>query len=243
MWRYLTFVLLILAISLSACQLDAEKGLPLLSARPTDTPTATLTPTATSTATPTATSPPTLTPTPSATPTNTPSPTSTPVPSDRLNTAQRAYASGDYETARFEFDQLLADPGATPHEIRLALYWRGRSELGLNDNAAAIASLSQFLQQYPEDELVRAAQFNLGRAYEQAAQPEEAAQAYLGAIVPDDPINVYIYERIGDMRLATGAYTETVAAYQAGIDATEDASFKVHLREGIAQADLLHDNP
>jgi soluble lytic murein transglycosylase len=157
--------------------------------------------------------------------------------------AQRAYESGDYATARLEFDRLLADPGATPDEARLALYWRGRSELALGDGAAAIASLQMFLQQYPADKFTRAAQFNLGRAYEQAGQPEEATQAYHGSIIPDDPVNVYIYERIGDMRLAAGAYTEAIAAYQAGIDATEDNSFKVHLREGIAQAELGNNNP
>jgi soluble lytic murein transglycosylase len=167
----------------------------------------------------------------------------TPISSNRLETAQKAYASGDYNTARAEFEGLLADPGAAPEEARLALYWRGRSELAGGDHAAAVGSLSAFLQQYPTDQLARAAQFNLGRAYEGAGQAEEAVQAYLGSIVPDDPINVYIYERIGDARLATGAYTETIAAYQAGIDATEDNSFKVHLREGIAQVELLHNNP
>lgn len=241
MWRYLIPILLFLAVSLSACQLDTENGLPLLSSRPTETPTPppTSTPVPPSTSTPTST----LTPTPSATPTSTSTPTPTPVSSERLGVAQRAYESGDYATAQLEFDRLLADPGATPDEARLALYWRGRSELALGDSAAAIASLRLFLQQYPTDGFARAAQFNLGRAYEQAGQAEEAAQAYLGSIVPDDPVNVYIYERIGDVRLATNAYTETIAAYQAGIDSTEDHSFKVHLREGIAQAELNNNNP
>jgi soluble lytic murein transglycosylase len=157
--------------------------------------------------------------------------------------AQHAYASGDYETARREFDRLLADPGATPDEQRLALHWRGRSELNLGEAAAAIATLRLFLQQYPSDELARPAQFNLGQAYEQAGQYEEAVNAYLGSIVPGDEVNVYIYERIGDIRLQTGAYTETITAYQSGLDATEDPSFEVHLREGIAQAELLRGNP
>src|SRR5688500_13129185 len=201
MWRYLGLILLLLAITLSACQLDEETGLSFLAEPPTETPTP-LPPTSTPTAMATPTS--TLTPTPLPTPTNTPIPTMTPLSSDRLETAQKAYASGDYNTARSEFERLLADPGAIPDEARLALYWRGRSELAGGDYAAAVGSLSAFLQQYPTDQLARAAQFNLGRAYEGAGQPEEAVQAYLGSIVPDDPINIYIYERIGDVRLAAG---------------------------------------
>jgi soluble lytic murein transglycosylase len=67
--------------------------------------------------------------------------------------------------------------------------------------------------------------------------------AYRGSIIPDDPINVYIYERIGDVGLLTNAYTDTIAAYQAGIEATDELSFQVHLREGMAQAELRRDNP
>ena len=224
---------------LSACQLDANRQpIALQVDTPTSTPasTATLTPIVT----PTPTASPTPTPTP--TPTITPTPTATPIPSDRLITARQAYSSSDYETARLEFDNLLNDPGADAHEQRLALHWRGRSALELGDTAAAIASLKMFLQQYPSDELARAAQFNLGRAYEESGQPGDAVKAYQGAIIPDDPINVYIYERIGDLHLQRGTYTDTVAAYRAGIASTDDLSFQVHLREGIAQAEIQFNN-
>jgi soluble lytic murein transglycosylase len=243
MWRQLTLAMLGLTIfSLAGCQLDAERRFSLITWQ-TDTPTPTVTFTHTPTPTSTATPLPTDTPTPTFTPTNTPTPTATPIPSDRLVKAQRAYASGDYETARFEFDALLADPGADAHERRLALHWRGRSELQLGDASAAVASLKMFVEQYPSDELTRAAQFNLGLAYEQAGQLDEAIVALRGSIVPDDPANVYIYERIGDAALRTQAYTDTIAAYQTGIKATTDLSFQVHLRESIAQAELVRDNP
>lgn len=232
-------LLLLLAtiITFSACQLDAENRRVTFLGQPTDTPTFTpVPPTSTPTATPTTTS----TPTPS--PTFTSMPTSTPVPSDRLSAAQRAYVNGDYETARFEFDGLLADPGASPDEQRLALHWRGRSELVLGNYSAAVESLDLFRQQYPTDGLTRVTQFNLGRAYEALGQADQATTAYTASIVTNDPTNVYIYEIIGDLWFRTGAYTETIVAYQAGIDSTAEASFKVHLREGIAQTELLHDN-
>jgi soluble lytic murein transglycosylase len=236
-------------IILPACQLDGKQTLPVAIAQPTETPTSEPSPSFTPRATNTPTDTPTvtLTPTPSPTPTDTPTPTPTPVPSDRLALAQRAYTSGDYETARREFAALLADPGADPHEKRLALYWRGRSELELadmsGDTSAAIDTLKLFVNEYPSDELTRAAQFNLGMAYEQSGQPREAAQVYLGCIIPDDPINAYIYERIGDMALAATEYAGAIEAYQAGLEATDDLGFQVHLREGIAQAELSQDNP
>ncbi len=249
MWRYINLpTLLLTIIFLSACQLDAERvgftSPP--SATPTSSSTATFTPTSSPTPTPTVSTTPTLTPSPtaSATATNTPTPTITPLPSDRLTLAQRAYVSGNYEVASLEFDALLNDPGADPYEKRLALHWRGRSELEAGDRPAAILTLHKFLQQYPTAEQVRAAQFNLGRAYEESSQPQEAVNAYLGAIIPADTINVYIYERIGDIRFRTGAYTETIAAYHHGINSTDDPGFKVHLGEGIAQTELLlHDDP
>ena len=124
----------------------------------------------------------------------------------------------------------------------MALYWRGRSELQLDNTEAAITTLTLFLQQYPTDQLARAAQFNLGQAYQQAGQIDTAVDAYLGTIIPNDPTNVYIYETIGDLYLSRGAYTETVAAYRNGIAATDDSGFKVHFGEGIAQAALLYGN-
>lgn len=235
------FCLLLAAVVMvvSACQLDAENRRVTFLGQPTDTPTSTPAP---PTATPTATTTATRTPTPSPTFTPTTPPTPTPISSARLTTARRAYANGDYETARFEFDRLLADPGATPDEQRLALHWRGRSELALGNANAAAESLNLFLQQHPGDPLTRATQFNLGRAYEAAGQPDAAAAAYAAAIASNDPTNVYIYELMGDLWFRTGAYTETIAAYQAGIDSTEAAGFQVHLREGIAETELRHDN-
>ncbi len=232
-------LLALLLIFPAACRLNRPPTEAAVAVSPT--PTVTVPPTATPipTATPTAT----LSPTPSPTPTDTPTPTPTPIPSDRLAAAQRAYRSGNYETARQEFDALLADPGADPHEKRLAVYWRGRSEVDSGDPTAAIATLKMFLAEYPSDELTRAAQFNLGVAYERTGQRREAVEAYLGSIIPNDPANVYIYERIGDIALQAEDYERAIDAYSAGLKATDDLGFQVHLREGIAQAELRRENP
>jgi soluble lytic murein transglycosylase len=226
-----------LLAGLPACQLDAQQRVPPLLAQ--HTATATITATRPPTRTPTAT--PSPTPTRTATPTVTP--TATPLPSDRLRLAQTAYTNGNYSAAQTQFEALLADSGADPDEKRLARHWLGRSRLELGDTAAAITDLSAFVTQYPSDSQTRAAQFNLGRAYQEAGQPTQAILAYRGVVIPQDPINVYIYERIGDLLFQTAAYTDTLTAYQTGVEATTDAGFQVHLREGMAQAHLALDNP
>ncbi len=231
----LSLALLITVVGLSACDLDYKQRLPSFIARHTETPTVTATRPPTSTPTPTATNTPT--------PTVTPSPTATPIPSVRLELALQIYDSGNYHTARREFEALLVDPGAEEHELAQALHWRGRSELELGETVTAIATLKSFLSQYPSHELTRSAQFNLARAYEQAGQTEEAVTAFRGSIIPEDPINVYIYQRIGDLQFQTGVYTDAISSYQAGIQATDDTSFQVHLRENIATAKLALDDP
>ena len=236
-------ILVVVLSLLPACQIDLSRGPLAAFLSSTLTNTLISSPTASATSTPTLTPTPTSTFAPSPTPTNTPTPTPTPVPSDRLALAQQAYTNGDYDTARREFAALLADPGADPNEKRLALHWRGRSELNLGDSQAAIASLTQFLRQYPSDELARPAQFNLALAYEQSGQYKEAVQSYLGCIVPDDPVNVYIYERIGDAAILAGEYTGAIEAYRAGLKSTAEAGFQVHLRESIAQAELARGQP
>ncbi len=231
--------LLLLAAILPACQLDAKKPLFSLVGQQAETATPTLT--RTSTATPTATISPTWTASPALT--RTPSPTMTPRPTERLALAQNIYNNGNYQAAAAQFEALLSDPGTSPDNQRIALHWRGRSELNAGDTSAAIATFKQFLQRYPSDELTRAAQFNLGLAYEKNGQFDTAATAYQGAVISNDPINVYIYERIGDVAVQAQDYASAVKAYQAGIAEIEETSFQTHLREEIAAVEILRDNP
>ncbi|MDX1523142.1 MAG: tetratricopeptide repeat protein, partial [Anaerolineae bacterium] len=163
---------------------------------------------------------------PPATPSPIPLPTDTPVPSERLALAHRAFTAGNYALAQQEFAALLNDPGINPDEQSTTLYWRGRSELAAGQAEAAIDTFNLFLADYPTDPLVRAAQFNLGRAYEQSGQSDQAITTYLGALIPDDPVNVYIYERIGNIALQTRAYDRAIEAYQAGTDSTEDIALE-----------------
>ncbi|MFQ5613505.1 MAG: tetratricopeptide repeat protein [Anaerolineae bacterium] len=241
-------IFLLALLALAACTVDAARrpearptGDPVVLAvtRPvTPDPPPGPTPTPSPSATPTPSPTPTITPTPTPSPT----PTPTPLPSERLAQAHRAFRYGDFGAARFDFAALLSDPGAADGEKPPALYWRGRSELALADFNTAAASFAQFLEAYPDHPLARPAQFNRGRALEGLGQYAEAIAAYQATLIEADPIAAYLYERIGDAALLAGDYETARDAYRAGVAAAPDRGFEVHLREGVAQAELALEN-
>ena len=215
----------------------------LTAATVTNTPRPTHTPSPTepslSTSTPTATRTPATTNTPTQTPTITLTPTLTPIPSDRLAAAQRTYHNGLYSEARLGFEKVLQTTGTLiTDEVRLALFWRGRSELALAEYNIARATFDGFIRQYPDDELTAAAHFNQALALEMLGQYDEAIAAYQASLREATPIATYIYERMGDFALAQERFSDAAEWYAAGIAQTDDRSFQVHLREGLAAAYL-----
>jgi len=202
------------------------------------------TPLQTVTAGPRPTATPTSTPTDTPTPTVTPTPTPTPVPSQRLAAAQRAFAWGDYSRARDEFAALLSDPGADERERRLAAYWVGRSALELGDFEAALAALSDFVQTYPTDPQVPLAHFLMARAYEGAEDWRGAIAAYQAYLDSGhDTLAIYAYEAIGQAAMLALDYDRAAQAYADGLRIAPDNGWAVHMREGIAQAELARGNP
>ncbi len=193
---------------------------------PTDTPTHKPSPT------------PTATPTHTNTPTVTPTPTNTPIPSEQIAVGHRAFHNGLYVDAQMAFNALLSDPNTNSDERRLALYWRGRSELASNQYNTANITFDLFIEQYPDDDLTGPAYFNQALALEYLGLYTETIAAYQASFSPIDPIAPYVYERMGDLALAQQDFETAVAWYTAALNSTEDTSFQVHLREGIATAYL-----
>jgi len=191
----------------------------------------------------TATSTSTSTPTPTSTPTITPTPTPTPVPSDRLAAAQQAFAWGDYTRAYNEFASLLADPGADAAERQLAAYWVGRSALEAGDYETAVTALQGFVERYPAGLQVASAHFLMARAYEYMSDWPGAIAAYQAYLDADDTLAIYAYEGIGDAAMLGLDYGRAVQAYADGVNVAPDNGWIVHMREGIAQAELAQDNP
>jgi soluble lytic murein transglycosylase len=171
--------------------------------------------------------------------------TPTPIPGDRLERGLQAYHHGDYEAAEAEFEGILADTNAPLAEQQPALYWLGRTQLKAGAPAAAIGSLKKFIEIYPNLELTRTAQFNLGVAYEETGQFAKALTAYQASLsqAEDDPINAYIYERAGDAGRRARRYSDTLTAYQAGLAATDSLIFQASLREKIGAVELERGNP
>jgi soluble lytic murein transglycosylase len=216
-------------------------------------PTTTLTPTATLTPTPSA-QPPlgTLTPTLSLTSTRTltatpqpaaSTPSATLVPSDQLSAARQAFVWGDYRRARDGFSTLLTAPGADEAERQSAAYWVGRSALEEGDYKAALKVLQAFVKDYPQAPEVAQAHFLMGRAYEGLESWREAITAYQAYLQADDTLAIYAYQAIGKAAMLALDYDRAAQAYADGLRVAPDAGWIVHMREGIAQAELARGKP
>lgn len=225
MTRYFTpIIFIILSLGLLAC----GQNQPAPESTATFTPVTVIEISATATATPM----------PSPTPTSTPTPTNTPLPAVRMEQATLAWHNGYYATAEAEFGSVVDDPAAGADDKRLALYWQGRSQLADGAYRQAQTTLEKFAQTYPADELTRPAQLNLALSLEQQGDYTTTLAAYQAALLPDDPIAVYIYERMADLALKFKDFAAAQKWYQAALSATTDTGYQVHLREGLAEAFL-----
>ncbi len=137
-----------------------------------------------------------------------------------------------------QFDALAADSAAPENDHRLGLFWRGRSEASLGDSLAAANTFEQFAEKYPADELTRPARFQLALALEKSGSYTDTIAAYKTAILPDDPIAAYIYERMGNTALANERYDDAVDFFVSALNFTTDTGFQVALRERVAEAYL-----
>jgi soluble lytic murein transglycosylase len=240
----LQLILLLSLGGLVACQRNAPQ-------RPTAPPTNVgiarsteipASPTSTKTPAPTSTS--TATPTLTPSPTITPTPTPTPVPSARLAAAQEAFAWGDYPRAGEEFAALLADPGADETETELAAFWVGRSALEAGNFESAPALLQDFVKSYPGNPQVPAAHLLMARAYEEMGNWQAARNAYQAYLdTGDKTLAIYAYQGMGEAAMLALDYDRAVQAYADGLRAAPDNGWAVHMREGIAQAELARGNP
>ncbi len=215
----------------------------LLACQSTETPATAPTATPTDVTVAQVSSPP---PAPTATPTRhptaapSPTPTSTPLPAERFSLGRQFFRNGQFIAAQTQFDALTT--AASADDRRLGLYWRGRAELSAGDAASAAGTFRQFTANYPADDLTRAAQFNLALALETAGTITETLAAYNAAILPDDPIAAYIFERKGNAALAAEAFPAAADAFIFALNHTADTGFQVSLREKLALAHLGQNN-
>jgi soluble lytic murein transglycosylase len=208
-----------IAVSLAACQYQP----PFFGLTPT--PSITLTPSIT----------------PSPIPSPTPSPTPTPIPSVRVSQADRALFNGDYETARREYQLVLAD--TVDEQIRAAALW-GLGHIEYDDKRydVALSIYQQLINDYPNSPHFAQAYFLLGQTYLVLERYQETADALAMYIsLRPDLIDAYVQELRGDAFYAARDYANALAAYNAALQAPhlDDA---IQLQIKIAQAHATSGN-
>ena len=195
------------------------------------------------TPTPSPTDTPTLTPTP----TSTPSPT--PQPSTQLEAGRRHQTNCDYALAIAAFSALL-DREPTPEQAREARYRLAESHLLNRDYETAAAAWEEFITSYPDDGRLAQARLMAGRAFQAANECTRAISYYEEYLTTEATLADMVYEWIGDCRtsLAVDAaeadtlLEQAIAAYRQALDASDDRSVQVGLREKIADIYLARED-
>jgi soluble lytic murein transglycosylase len=188
------------------------------------------------TATPGSTLPPVAAPIDTTLPTLTLSPT--PTPEIRVETGEKAYFDGDFDTALVEY-QAAADNSTNP-DIRAAALWGlGRVQFAIKNNGAALETLWQLTSQYPSSPNAVRAYFLLGEIYDALGRSAEAAQAYtIYLALRPGIIDAYVQEKRGDSYSAAGNNAEALTAYTAALAAPRSGD-NTPLQIKIAQVDVL----
>jgi soluble lytic murein transglycosylase len=171
------------------------------------------------TATATATSAPTFTPTP--TPLPSPTPTPTPVPAVVVQSAEALLVTGDYESARREFQSVQTT--TTDVELQAAAaYGVGKALFYQQNYSLAASTLEQMVANYPQSAHLANAYFYLARCYEEQDAYEKAANAY-GRYLELKPgvIDAEVQERRGDALVNAGDPGAAIQAYSAAIQAPQ----------------------
>ena len=184
------------------------------------------------------TSQPTNAPAPTLTLTLTPTstPTPTPPPVVRLDDAARALHNGDYASAIFEYQSLLAD-GALSEEAEEAQFGLGEAALRQGDLVTAENALAQFIDTYLDSARLADAWFLLGDTRYASGNFTGAADAYRQYLnLRGDVIESYVQERIGDAYDQAGDTGAGIEAYRRAIVTAPHASMAAGQREKLALA-------
>ncbi len=176
------------------------------------------------------------TPTPAPPPTVPPTPT--PPPDVELALAEQYLRNGEYANAAATFQMVLDLPEeSVASEVRAAAAY-GLGETLLRDGRfeVAVAALTLFVAQYPEDSRLPWAYFLRGDArlgmqeWDAALQDFEQYRALRPGI-----IDSYVLERIGDAHYAQGRVSEAITAYEQAVAAGRGLVPLLALREKVAQ--------
>jgi soluble lytic murein transglycosylase len=155
---------------------------------------------------------------------------------EQLETARYLQMIGDYERAVETCKSLLASSPLGSAEHKEAAFLLGETQYYARNYAAAASSLLDFATQYPDDVRRGRAVFLAGRAYQAVGNWSQAIAQYQTYLSIDDTVASFVFELIGDCYLAARNYPATIEAYRQGLAGPIDRLMRIHLLEGIAEA-------
>jgi len=180
-------------------------------------------------------------------PSQTPPPTTTPVPTliptVQIESADKAYFNGDWEKAELEY-QAVFEAGHDSNiqaEIQAAALLgigRARYQMGLYE--AALDTLSQLIDTYPDCSQLAAAYFASAEVYEALSLFGEATEAYERYLqLRSGLIDSYVLEWQGDAFVASGDPLRAIDVYQSALAARRlGTSVPIELKIANAYAAL-----
>jgi soluble lytic murein transglycosylase len=171
------------------------------------------------TTTPTATSAPTFTPTPTSLPSPTPTPTA--VPAVVVQSAEALLVTGDYESARREF-QSVQNSTADVELQAAAAFGVGKALFYQHNYSLAVSTFEGMVSTYPQSAHLANAYFFLARCYEEQDAYQQAADAYARYLeLKPGVLDADVQERRGDALVNAGDPGAAIVAYSAAIQAPQ----------------------
>ncbi|MCI0519065.1 MAG: tetratricopeptide repeat protein [Chloroflexi bacterium] len=178
---------------------------------------------------------PVFTPTPLPSPT--PPPTPTPLPGARIESGDRAYAAGDWESAIHEYQAALG--GSSEAQIQsAALLGLARAQRSAGEAQTALDTLARLVSEHPDAPEIPYAHFEGARALEDLGRFSEAADAYLNYLIQRPGlVDAYLLDHRGDALSAGGRTGEALVDYRAALLAPSFLSaFDIELKIARAHA-------
>ena len=216
-------LLLLPALALSMLVASCGESIPIPFLQPTSTSTPLPTATPTSLVAPTATASPAATPTPVL------------AADEALKQALRHQRNGDYQAAIAVYQGILSSYPDSP-EAREALYQLGETHMLAHDYAAALESLEQFRERYPDDARFPYTTFRLATTYEKLGWWDEAILAYReygdqSSIIPD-----YVHLFVGYALMELERYEEAREELAQVLDLAPPLTLELQAHQQMALA-------
>ena len=155
---------------------------------------------------------------------------------EQLEEALKLQAIGEYEKAEKVYETLLELVPADAPVRADASFGLGQTRYWAKNYPGAIQAFQDFAREYPADARRGPAVFLTGQAYHSLGSWSEAITAFQAYLTIDDTVASFVYEVMGDCYLAAHDFAAAVEAYRRGVEGPVDRLMKIHLLEGIADA-------